>query len=102
MKLSQFAVDRPIFTTMIALIIILLGAVSLIRLPIDLMPDVTYPTLSIRTNYEDAGPEEVEELITRPIEEAVSAVPGVEEVTSISTEGSSSVRVTFVWALTLT
>ena len=92
MKLSQFAVDRPIFTSMIALIVILLGAVSLIRLPIDLMPDITYPTLSIRTNYADAGPEEIEELITRPLEEAVSAVPGVEEVTSVSTEGSSSVR----------
>ena len=78
MKLSQFAVDRPIFTTMIALIVILLGAVSLIRLPIDLMPDVTYPTLSIRTNYADAGPEETEELITRPLEEAVSAVPTAE------------------------
>ncbi len=101
MKLSQFAVDRPIFTSMIALIVILLGAVSLIRLPIDLMPDITYPTLSIRTNYADAGPEEIEELITRPLEEAVSAVPGVEEVTSVSTEGSSSVRVTFGWGTDL-
>jgi HAE1 family hydrophobic/amphiphilic exporter-1 len=65
------------------------------------MPDITYPTLSISTTYEDASPEEVEELITRPIEEAMSAVPGVEEVTSISAEGQSSVRVTFAWDVDL-
>jgi len=71
------------------------------RLPIDLMPDITYPTLSISTEYENASPEEVEELITRPIEEAMSAVPGVEEVTSVSAEGRSSVRVTFSWGIDL-
>jgi HAE1 family hydrophobic/amphiphilic exporter-1 len=66
-----------------------------------LMPDITYPTLSISTTYENASPEEVEELITRPIEEAMSAVPGVEEVTSVSAEGESSVRVTFSWGVDL-
>jgi HAE1 family hydrophobic/amphiphilic exporter-1 len=101
MKLSRVAVHRPIFTIMVALIVIILGGVSLIRLPIDLMPDITYPTLSISTTYENASPEEIEELVTRPIEEAMSAVPGVEEVTSFSTEGSSNVRVTFGWGTDL-
>jgi len=101
MKLSQFAVHRPIFTIMVALIVLILGAVSLIRLPIDLMPDITYPTLSVYTTYENASPEEIEELLTRPIEEAVSAVPGVEEVSSSSTEGLSQVRVTFTWGTDL-
>ncbi|MBN2372812.1 efflux RND transporter permease subunit [bacterium] len=101
MKLSRFSIDRPIFTIMITLIIILLGAVALSRIPIDLMPDITYPTLSISTSYENASPEEIEELITRPIEEAMSAVPGVEEVTSSSSEGSSNVRVTFTWGTDL-
>jgi len=65
------------------------------------MPDITYPTLSITTEYENSGPEEVEELITRPVEEAMSAVPGVEEVTSVSAEGRSNVRVTFTWGTDL-
>jgi len=97
MKISRFAVHRPIFTIMITLIVLLLGIISLLRLPIDLMPDISYPTLSISCSYENAGPEEIEELITRLIEQAVSAVPGVEEVTSISAEGQSTVRVTFSW-----
>ncbi len=101
MKLSQFAVHRPIFAIMVTLIVIILGGVSLIRLPIDLMPDITYPTLSISVGYEDASPEEIEELVTRPIEEAMSAVPGVEAVTSISAEGVSNVRVTFTWGTDL-
>lgn len=101
MNVARFSVRRPIFTVMAALIVILLGSVSLSRLPVDLMPDVTYPTLSISTNYGNASPEEMETLVTRPIEEAMSAVPGVEEVTSISSEGSSRVRVSFAWGTDL-
>jgi len=86
---------------MVFLIVIIIGGVSLVRLSIDLMPDITYPTLSISTEYENASSEEVEELITRPVEEAMSAVPGVEEVTSVSAEGRSSVRVTFSWGTNL-
>lgn len=82
MKLSQFSVYHPIFTVMIFLIVIILGLVSFTRLPIDLMPDITYPTLSLSTSYGNASPEEMEELITRPIEEALAAVPGVEEISS--------------------
>ena len=101
MKLSRFAVHRPIFAIMVTLIVIILGGVSLVRLPIDLMPDITYPTLSISTSYENASPEEIEELVTRPVEEAMSAVPGVEEVTSISAEGLSRIRVSFAWGTDL-
>ncbi len=101
MSPSAFAVRRRVLTLMAALIVILVGMVSLSRLSIDLMPDITYPTLSISTAYENASPEEIEELITRPVEEAMSAVPGVEEVTSVSAEGRSSVRVTFSWGTDL-
>ena len=100
-SLSGFSVARPVFTTMATLIVLLLGVVSLGRLPIDLMPDITYPTLSIRTAYDNAGPQEVETLITRPIEQAVAAVPGVEEISSNSVEGQSDVRVSFVWGTDL-
>jgi HAE1 family hydrophobic/amphiphilic exporter-1 len=101
MNISHFSVRRPVLTVMAALVVIIAGAISLQRLSIDLMPDITYPTLSISTEYENASPEEVEELITRPVEEAMSSVPGVEEVTSVSAEGRSSVRVTFSWGTDL-
>ncbi|MBW2596413.1 MAG: efflux RND transporter permease subunit [Deltaproteobacteria bacterium] len=101
MNLSRTAVHRPVFTVMVILIVVILGGISLIRLPIDLMPDITYPTLTVRTLYENASPEEIEELVTRPIEEAMSAVPGVESVYSTSSEGASNVRVTFSWGTDL-
>ncbi len=101
MKVSRFSVHRPIFTIMIMLIIILLGFISLSRLPIDLMPDITFPTLMIFTSYGNAAPEEMEQLVTRPIEQAMSAVAGVEEVTSTSMEGRSTVRISFAWGTNL-
>jgi HAE1 family hydrophobic/amphiphilic exporter-1 len=101
MNLARASVHRPIFTVMVTLIVIILGAVSLYRIPVDLMPDVTFPTLTVSTLYENASPSEIEELITRPVEEAMSAVPGVEEVSSVSSEGNSNVRVTFVWGTDL-
>ncbi|MBU3918178.1 efflux RND transporter permease subunit, partial [bacterium] len=101
MKISRFSVLRPVFTTMVMLIVIILGSVALSRLPIDLMPKITFPTLSVITEYENAGPKEVEDLITRPIEQAVSAVPGVQSVTSTSSDGTSVVRVSFIWGTDL-
>lgn len=101
MKLIDFSARRPIFISMCTIIVIVLGGISLTRLPVDLMPDITYPVLSISTTYENAGPEEIEEIITRPIERAVSAVSGVEEVTSTSVEGSSRVTVRFSYETNL-
>ncbi len=101
MNLARSSIHRPIFTIMVVLMVIVVGGISLVRLPIDLMPDITYPTISVSCTYENAGPEEIEELITRPIEQALSAVPGVEEMTSTSVEGSGSVRVTFAWGTDL-
>ncbi len=101
MTISEFSIKRPIFMWMITLAAIAVGLVSVSRLPIDLMPDITYPTLNVSTSYENTGPEEMEQLITRPIEEAMSAVPGVEEVFSTSSEGNSTVRVMFSWGVNL-
>jgi hydrophobic/amphiphilic exporter-1 (mainly G- bacteria), HAE1 family len=98
-NLARFTVDRPVLTTMVTLIAVIIGAVSLIRLPIGLMPEVTYPTLTVSTSYENASPEEIEELITRPIEQAVAAVAGVESVNSFSSEGIGNVRVSFSWGV---
>ena len=93
MRISRFSVDRPVFAVMVSLVIVLLGIISLRKLPVDLMPEIEYPRISISASYSGAGPEEIETLITRPLEEAMSAVPGVEEVTSTSVEGRSSVSV---------
>ncbi len=82
---------------MISMVIILLGAISLTRLPVDLMPDTQMPTITVRVNYSGVGPLEMEELVTRPIEQAVSAVAGLERVDSTSSEGSSMVRLNFAW-----
>lgn len=101
MNVSAFTTSRPIFTIMVTVIIILIGIVSLLRLPIDLLPEISYPVLSINTSYGNAAPEEVEKLVTEVIEGAVSAIQGIEEVTSESSEGNSRVRVSFTWGTNL-
>src|SRR4030042_5517730 len=101
MNISEFSIHHPVFTVMLVLIIIAVGTLAVTRLPIALMPEITYPTLNIMTSYENTGPEEMEQIITRPIEEAMSAVPGVEEVFSVSSTGSSTVRVMFAWGTDL-
>jgi HAE1 family hydrophobic/amphiphilic exporter-1 len=95
------SINRPILTSIIFLIVVTLGAVSFSRLSIDLMPEITYPTISVVTSYGNVGPQEMEELVTRPIEEALAAVQGVEEITSTSTEGQSMVRISFEWGTDL-
>ncbi|MGQ9579217.1 MAG: efflux RND transporter permease subunit [Candidatus Aminicenantales bacterium] len=101
MSLSEFSIRRPIFTIMLTLVIVVLGFISLSRLPIDLMPDITFPTLNVSTSYPNTAPEEMEQIITRPLEEALSSVPGVEEIFSSSSQGSSTVRVMFAWGTNL-
>ena len=101
MSLTATAVRRPVATVMFFLIVVLLGGVAFWQLPVDLMPEVTYPTLTLRTNYPNVGPQEVEDLITRPVEEAVAGIAGVEEITSSSGEGESMVRVAFTWGTDL-
>jgi HAE1 family hydrophobic/amphiphilic exporter-1 len=72
------------------LVLLLLGIVSLRELSIDLLPDVTFPTISVVTVYEGAGPEQIETLITRPMEQALASVQGVERMSSETTAGRRS------------
>ncbi|SDO68354.1 efflux RND transporter permease subunit [Desulforhopalus singaporensis] len=97
MSLPKFSVCRPVFTSMVTLIVIILGLSAFYRLQIDLLPSIEMPTLSIRTNYEGASPEVMERLVTQIIEEIVATVPGVGELTSESSEGRSNVWVRFNW-----
>ena len=101
MNLPRASVRRPVFTTMVSLMVVVLGLVALDRLRIDLLPDVELPTVTVRTELEGASPEVMERLVTQIVEEVVATVPGVEEITSESGEGSSTVRVRFGWGVDL-
>jgi hydrophobic/amphiphilic exporter-1 (mainly G- bacteria), HAE1 family len=97
MSIPRLAIQRPVTMFMISAVITLLGLISLTRLPVDLMPEFEQPTLNVRTSYPGVGPLEMEELITRPLEQAVTAVPGIVRVTSSSSEGNSQVQLNFEW-----
>src|SRR5690606_16286593 len=101
MSIPRTAIHRPVTMFMLSAVIVLLGAISLVRLPVDLMPDVSFPSLTIRVGYAGVGPREIEESVTRPIEQAVSAVAGLDQMNSSSAEGSSTVRLNFVWGTDL-
>jgi HAE1 family hydrophobic/amphiphilic exporter-1 len=101
MSIPRLAIHRPVTMFMLSGVVILLGLMSLWRLPVDLMPDVTYPSITVRTGYAGVGPLEIEELITRPIEQAMAAVSGLQRLESTSSEGSSRVTLNFAWGTDL-
>ena len=91
MWISDTSIKRPVFATMVIMSFMVLGIVSLTRLGIDLFPDVNFPFVNVSVVYPGAGPEEVETLVTRPIEDAVAGINGVKRVISTSTEGFARV-----------
>src|SRR4029453_4243872 len=93
MWISDTSIKRPVFATMVIVSFMVLGIVSLGRLGIDLFPEVNFPFVNILVVYPGAGPEEVETLVTRPIEDAVAGINGVKRVISTSTEGMSRVGI---------
>jgi hydrophobic/amphiphilic exporter-1 (mainly G- bacteria), HAE1 family len=96
-SLPRLSVRRPVAVAMAFLAIVLLGWISFTRLPVDLLPDVSYPRLVIYTSYPEVAPAEVERQVTRLVEANVAAVPGVERLTSVSREGMSLVTLRFAW-----
>ena len=97
MRLARFSIDRPVTTAMFTLAVVLLGFVSLRRLSVDLLPNVSYPKLSVVTQYPGVAPEDMETLVTAPLEAAVSRIPGLQGVESISKEGVSYLTLEFAW-----
>lgn len=97
MKLVDIAVARPVTMWMFTLGIMLFGLVAMGRLAVNLLPDLSYPTLTIRTEYQGAAPAEVEQLVSKPIEEAVGIVKGIRKVHSVSRAGRSDVIMEFEW-----
>lgn len=97
MKVTETAVKHPITTIMVFLALFILGLVSLSMLGLELFPNVTYPTVMIVTVYPGVGPYEIESSVTDPIEDAVSSMNGIKEVSSISNEGVSMITLNFDW-----
>jgi hydrophobic/amphiphilic exporter-1 (mainly G- bacteria), HAE1 family len=97
MSLTAFAVRRPVTTVAATLAIVLLGSVSLTRLPVTLLPDVTLPVLTIRTTYPGAAAEEVSRFVAEPIEASVAATPGLVELRSVSRNGEAVTTLRFAW-----
>ena len=95
MNLSGLAIRRPIFFACIVLVTLLVGFLSLNKLGVDQFPDVTFPVVVVSTTYNGASPEEIETLITKPIEDEVSTVSGIKRVTSNNQEGLSQIIVEF-------
>jgi HAE1 family hydrophobic/amphiphilic exporter-1 len=95
MDLVKVAINRPVFISMATLFMVTVGALALSRLPVDLYPDVSYPVLAVRANLDGAAPEEIEQLITKRLEDTLSTVAGVEKIRSISREGSATVILEF-------
>lgn len=95
MALTDLCIKRPVATSMVYLMLIVIGIVSFTNLPVDLLPEIEFTQLTIRVQYPNVGPEEIEQIITDPIENAISGLPNLERVVSQSEEGSSRVRLEF-------
>jgi HAE1 family hydrophobic/amphiphilic exporter-1 len=95
MSLPAVSIRRPVATAMLYLALLVIGFVSLRSLAVDLLPQIEFTELTIRVRYPNVGPEEIEQIITDPIENAVAGLPSLERVTSRSEEGSSRVRLEF-------
>ncbi|MFC1988982.1 efflux RND transporter permease subunit [Chloroflexota bacterium] len=96
MLLAKLAIRQPIFISMVLLAVTLLGALSYSRMGVDLYPDISNPVVSVSISFPGASPQDVETLVTKPVEQAVSTVSGVETVSATSREGSSRVTISFV------
>ncbi|MBP1660683.1 MAG: acriflavin resistance protein [Candidatus Aminicenantes bacterium] len=101
MKLPEFSVNKKVTTSMMAMILVVLGAISFTRLGLDFFPDLEFPTVSVITTYSGASSEDIENVLTRPLEQLVSSVNRVKKVTSQTSEGVSVISVEFEWGTNL-
>jgi len=97
MKIAEISIRRPITVGMITVAVLMFGLVAFGRLPLNLLPDISYPSLTVETKYPQAAPNEVENLVSKPIEEAVAVVSGGQRIYSRSRAGVSEVTMEFGW-----
>jgi HAE1 family hydrophobic/amphiphilic exporter-1 len=96
-RLIEIATERRVTIVMFTVAIVLFGMVSLTRLKVNLLPDISYPTVTVRTELTGAAPVDVENLLSKPIEEAVGVIRNVRQVRSVSRSGQSDVTLEFLW-----
>ena len=96
-EVVAFSVHRKVTVLMVALAVLAFGAVGFSRLPINLLPSLSYPSLTVQTEFPNAAPAEVEQLITRPVEEVVGILKGLKQIHSVSRSGISEVTLEFGW-----
>jgi HAE1 family hydrophobic/amphiphilic exporter-1 len=95
MNLADLSIRRPIFITCIVVVMLAVGLLCLSKLGVDLFPDVTFPVVTVTTNYPGAGPSEIETLVTKPLEDEISTLSGIKRLTSVNKEGVSRVIAEF-------
>ncbi len=95
MSLPKFSVNKPVTISMIVLIIVVFGFISFPRLGLDMLPDIEFPVVSVITSYTGVTSEDIEDVITKPIEDAVATVKDVKSIKSSSQEGLSAVMIEF-------
>jgi HAE1 family hydrophobic/amphiphilic exporter-1 len=96
-KLTQSAIARPVAVTVISVVALLLGVTAVVRMPVDLLPSIEYPRLTIETTYPPSSPYEVERLVTDPLEDALASVRGLRGYTSMSYGDRSRITLEFDW-----
>ncbi len=101
MKLPEFSVKKKVTTSMLAMILVVVGGISFFRLGLDFFPDLEFPTVSVITTYTGASSEDIETTLTRPLEQVVSSVNRVKKVTSLTSEGVSVIMMEFEWGTNL-
>jgi HAE1 family hydrophobic/amphiphilic exporter-1 len=93
----ESAIKRPVTTVASVLAVVLLGSVSLAKLPVSLLPDVTLPVLTVRTNWSGAAAEEVSRFVAERVEESIASTPGLVDLRSVSRNGSVTTTLRFAW-----
>ena len=96
MKLAEICVKRPVFATMLIMVFVVLGVFAYTQLGIDQFPKIDLPTVTVRTTLPGASPEEIESQITKPIEEVINTISGIDELRSTTSEGTSLVIAQFL------
>ena len=98
MNISQFSIKRPVFTIVTMLFVLILGAVSLFKIPVTLIPDLNPPIGVVVTSYPGASPTEVNEKITKPLEATLATLPGIKKIQSTALESSNLIVLEFNWS----
>lgn len=92
-RIIEFCLRRPIAVSMLFILVVIFGFISFINLKYDLYPDIDYPILFVSTEYDGASPEEIETIVTKPLEEALSSVPNVKKINSSSSPDQSTITI---------